>query len=53
MVWIAGKDMRKRAKYSSSSAFFGQLQDQRDAAAKGGLIKPKKAAGASSKALKL
>lgn len=45
--------MRKRSKYSSSSAFFGQLQDQRDAAAKGGLIVPKKAARASSKALKL
>ena len=54
VVANAGKDMRKKSKFSSSSAFFGQLQDQRDAAAKGGLIKPQKAAaGASSKALKL
>lgn len=50
----AGSDRRKKSKFSSSSAFFGQLQEERDMAAKGGIIKPTKAAvGPSSKALKL
>jgi hypothetical protein len=49
----AGSTRQKRSKYSSSIAFFGQLQDQREAGAKGALDKPKAAAGPSSKALKL
>ncbi|CAK0787054.1 hypothetical protein CVIRNUC_010270 [Coccomyxa viridis] len=48
-----GVTRQKKSKYSSSSAFFGQLQDQRDAAGKSGPAKAKPAPGPSSKALKL
>lgn len=53
MMTNAGTARQKKSKYSSSSAFFGQLQDQRDAAGKSGPVKVKLAPGPSSKALKL
>ena len=53
MLTGAGVTRQKKSKYSSSSAFFGQLQDQRDAAGKSGPAKAKPAPGPSSKALKL
>ena len=53
MLNDAGGSRQKKSKYSSSSAFFGQLQDQRDAAGKSGPVRAKLAPGPSSKALKL
>ena len=53
MLTGAGGTRQKKPKYSSSSAFFGQLQDQRDAVGKSGPAKAKPAPGPSSKALKL